>query len=421
MVTMQHTHTARIVAAGLCSAVVAVPVFAQSVCDPSIVDQRTEEMLDRFPGLLSGASVIVGDRRGILYEGYFGDHDPRTKLALASASKMISGVAMMTLIDSGAINEHAPIVTYLPGIFDPTRAGPVKPFMSVDEMYSMTSGFANGEGTNEIISDLGITLGEAVDMIATEIEPVSVPSTELNYTGLGMHIAGYLCEVTSGVPYDEFYTQAVSDVIGTPSISWDGLGETENFRPSGGGASEARDYARVLRLLLRGGELDGVRLLSEARTETMFVERTVGLDVGSVPPVLLDEDYGYAFGMWVEDRAGDGTPIVFSSPGAFGTTPWIDREDGYWGIVFVEGVGQVLREDIQGIRAAIEDGLIHGSCTPCRADMNHDGSVDYFDVSEFLGYFAAHDRRADFNDNRQFDFFDLSRFLNQVGNGCAGV
>ncbi|MCA9299395.1 MAG: serine hydrolase, partial [Phycisphaerales bacterium] len=343
---------------------------------------------------------------------------PRSVIPLASASKLVSAVGVMTLVDSGAIDPNLPIIAYLPDMFSIDRAGIIKPFMTVDEMYSMTCGLA-GDASDPILSDHGITLEQASDLIATTVVPAAFPSTEINYTGLGMEVTGYLCELVSGQPFDEFYADAVSVPLNTPSIDWFGLGPTLNFRPSGAGECNARDYGRILRMLLRGGELDGVRLLSpEAVASMEEVERTVGLPYGDVPADAETYGWGYAFGMWVEDRDDQGQPTVLTSPGAFGTTPWIDVEDGYWGILMVEGLGTLVRPDFFEIRDAIEAQIIHPGCRPCLADFNHDGRLDLGDIVRFSYFGQNADPRADLNADTIFDLRDISVFIDQFTSGC---
>jgi FG-GAP repeat len=55
---------------------------------------------------------------------------------------------------------------------------------------------------------------------------------------------------------------------------------------------------------------------------------------------------------------------------------------------------------------------------PCLADLTGDGILDFFDVQEFLGLFAAQDPAADFNSDGVFDFFDVQEFLNLYAAGC---
>ncbi len=54
----------------------------------------------------------------------------------------------------------------------------------------------------------------------------------------------------------------------------------------------------------------------------------------------------------------------------------------------------------------------------CPADLNGDGNLDFFDVSEFLTAFNAMDTSADFNGDGNFDFFDVSAFLAAFNAGC---
>ncbi len=55
---------------------------------------------------------------------------------------------------------------------------------------------------------------------------------------------------------------------------------------------------------------------------------------------------------------------------------------------------------------------------PCPADLNHDGQVNFFDVSAFLSAFSSMDPIADFTDDGSFNFFDVSAFLLVYSKGC---
>ena len=56
--------------------------------------------------------------------------------------------------------------------------------------------------------------------------------------------------------------------------------------------------------------------------------------------------------------------------------------------------------------------LFGTSDAPCEADMNHDGALDFFDVSMFL------QDQPDWNGDTSFDFFDVSGFLQDISAGC---
>lgn len=56
------------------------------------------------------------------------------------------------------------------------------------------------------------------------------------------------------------------------------------------------------------------------------------------------------------------------------------------------------------------------ACTAA-ADLNGDGDLNFFDVSEFLTLYNAQDPSADFNDDGLFNFFDVSAFLTSFNEG----
>ncbi|RMH14022.1 MAG: hypothetical protein D6695_02465 [Planctomycetota bacterium] len=58
------------------------------------------------------------------------------------------------------------------------------------------------------------------------------------------------------------------------------------------------------------------------------------------------------------------------------------------------------------------------NATPCQADINQDGVVDFFDVLAFLSLFTAQDPAADINNDGTHDFFDVLGFLNLFAAGC---
>ncbi len=54
----------------------------------------------------------------------------------------------------------------------------------------------------------------------------------------------------------------------------------------------------------------------------------------------------------------------------------------------------------------------------CPADLNGDATLNFFDISAFLGAFADQNPDADFTDDGQFNFFDVSAFLSAYTQGC---
>lgn len=54
----------------------------------------------------------------------------------------------------------------------------------------------------------------------------------------------------------------------------------------------------------------------------------------------------------------------------------------------------------------------------CDVDINCDGVLNFFDVSEFISAYNAMDPRADFTGDGEFNFFDVSAYIAQYSAGC---
>lgn len=126
------------------------------------------------------------------------------------------------------------------------------------------------------------------------------------------------------------------------------------------------------------------------------------------------------------DSIGGGT-VVIRLDQAFGGPNIFEDINMGSDIVMIDYSGELepgvykLRADVSAyvnpdteFSAAIS---IEGSfgAAPCPADLNGDGSLDFFDVSMFLSQFAE---GSDFNDDGFTDFFDVSEFLGAFGSGC---
>jgi len=75
--------------------------------------------------------------------------------------------------------------------------------------------------------------------------------------------------------------------------------------------------------------------------------------------------------------------------------------------------------NLLAVAAPIGDGVALLDLAPgCAADINGDGTLNFFDVSAYLSAFAAGDLIADFTGDGSLNFFDVSAFLVAFGDGC---
>lgn len=126
----------------------------------------------------------------------------------------------------------------------------------------------------------------------------------------------------------------------------------------------------------------------------------------SPDPWYWREDLGFVFLHSQTNFLGlqIGSPAVFSESGSISPDGTIMLVSGYYqgdsGIFLIRGLPRV-------------DGL-------CMPDFTGDGTLDVFDVQEFLDRYATGSADADFVRDGVLDFFDLQAFLNAFAAGCGG-
>lgn len=301
---------------------------AQAACDFGAVGSRTQQLLDAAN--LSDAGVAIGTARGILYEQYFGSYDDATVVPVASASKLLSGVRVMQLVDRGAIDLDAPVTSYL-GEFAGTGA---KADMTMREMFSHTAGYGDDEDSLVLAADTSLAADVAY-IACCVAQPYPPPGSYFAYGGISMQVGGEVVEVQSGEDWQAGWIAHVGTPLGTTTIDWQGLGATHNYRISGGAQASLPDYARVLAMLAGGGVGNGYRILSAGAIATLDHDQTAGAALAYAPPTA-DGNTAYGIGAWIEpDLTASPDAPAISSIGKFGFTPWVDFGYGYFGVLMV--------------------------------------------------------------------------------------
>jgi CubicO group peptidase (beta-lactamase class C family) len=288
-----------------------------------------------------------------------------------SMSKPITGVAMMMLFEEGKWQLNDPVSKYIPEFANLKVYGadangniamkdPVHP-VTMRELMSHSGGFTYGAFSNTPVDkmvrdadvlNVGINLDEFIKRVA-KIPLNAQPGSEWHYS-ISVDIQGYIVQKLSGMPFEEYLEKKIFRPLGmidtgfyVPKEKLSRLAEFYNYdkdgklqvlkgglnhdfgqKPalsSGGGGlvSTATDYMRFCQMLLNGGQLDGVRLLSPRtvalmRTNMLPSGVRVGLGAGAV--------FGLDFAVIDNVVAaggyyGDGT---FYWGGAAGTWFWID-------------------------------------------------------------------------------------------------
>ncbi|MEZ5107047.1 MAG: serine hydrolase domain-containing protein [Draconibacterium sp.] len=267
-------------------------------------------------GNTAGISVMVVKNNQTMLKRNFGYADLENKkpmedntiFRIFSMTKPITAAALMTMYDEGKFQLDDEVAKYIPE-FDETpvynpetkQLEPQKIKMTIRHLLTHTAGFTYGWDQKAYVDSLyratGASgwdepLGEKIKILA-KIPLKHQPGTTYEYS-VSIDVAGYLCEVLSGMPLDQFFKTRIFEPLKmedsgfyvpeekhsrlallynkTPEGKLKGPDnpEDDNFRKpvilfSGGGGmvSTADDYSKFGRMLINGGELDGVRVLKE--------------------------------------------------------------------------------------------------------------------------------------------------------------
>ena len=348
---------------------------------------RIDQLIQRYvdENRIAGAVGLVMRDGKIIYERAFGwaDKEAGRRMTtdaifrIASQSKAVTSTAIMMLNEEGNLALDDPVSRYIPSFARTsvaTRSGivPAKRTITVRDLLTHTAGISYG--TDSIVAPLyrakglgpaagyGWYTADKNEPICTSMERlstlpfVSQPGEAWVY-GYNTDVLGCVVERASGVPLDQFVRTRITDPLGMKdTFFFLPLGKRQRFaavyladstgrvnraqngplgqgdyiegprRSFSGGAgllSTARDYSRFLQMLLNGGELDGVRILSPKTVDVMTSNQ-----VGSLYHWNPGMGFGLAF--YTVERAGaDGLASVGSWgwSGAYGTMYHVDPKE----------------------------------------------------------------------------------------------
>jgi CubicO group peptidase (beta-lactamase class C family) len=357
---------------------------------------------------IPGAVVVIGRRGKIAYSRAFGFHDRETGAPMpldaihriASMTKPLTSVAVMTLVEEGRINLTDAVARHLPEFKDvqvgvekkdetgapqlvaetPQRA------MTIHDLLRHTSGLTYGFFGRSLVKDR-YRAANVMSSTQTNAEFVTNlarlplhyhPGTTWEY-GVSTDVLGRIAEVVSGMPLDRFVAERVTDPLGMRDTGFavdraDGrarIAEPQadpgtGTRPampditrkpvwlSGGGGlvSTAPDYARFAQLLLDGGELHGVRVLSRKTVEYMTSDHLASsMRVNGFPIPAIDTrpENGGGFGLGFAVRVSPGRSAVFGSAGDFGwvgiwgTQFWVDPKEQMFAVMMLQTASDPIR------------------------------------------------------------------------------
>ena len=375
------------------------------VAEPESVgmsSERLQRLSDAMAGYIdrrqvAGTVTLVARRGKVVHFEAQGERWPEeeapmtrdTIFRIASMTKPIASVALMTLYEEGRFQLRDPIAKYLPEftemqvavppdddeyLGEAYKLVPAKRPITVQHILTHTAGFANNYRgllkadytklrTNR---DPEWTVGDFVSALA-ELPLEFHPGDAWQY-GPSVDVVGRLVEVLSGQTFDEYLKERIFAPLGmadtyfylpeskidrfaalyrpgedgrivlteAPDLAARHVREPHKyFSGSGGLVSTAADYYRFHQMMLSGGELDGNRVLGRKTVELMTANHT-----GDHGLWLRGPGFGFGLGYSVvTDLGRSAAPASvgsYSWGGAFCTVFWVDPEEELIGILMTQ-------------------------------------------------------------------------------------
>ena len=361
-------------------------------------------------GRIPGAVVMVARKGRLAYETVVGFRDRATEAQMQkdsvfriySMTKPMVSVAAMILMEEGRLQLTDPVSKYLPEFGNAQvsvakadvygKVGyalvPAERQATVQDLLRHTAGLAYGELTGnasikEALSKSGIYKPsfdfEARDMTPAEqverlgkVPLVHQPGTTWEYS-LASDVLGRVVEKASGKRLGEFLDERVfkplkmadtgfsvpqqnlarlaqplpiDPATRAPNKLIDVSATPANDSGGAGAVSTAGDYLRFAQMMLDGGKLDGVQVLSRTTVQLMASDHLgTAIKTPVQPGELLIGTQGYTFGLGFAVRQGQGVAGVPGSPGEFmwagyaGTYFWIDPKEQIAAVLMTQAPG----------------------------------------------------------------------------------
>lgn len=329
----------------------AAPARAVPLYDFTPVSAEMQNFVQTYS--LDGASLRVNKGGNVVYRRAFGGYTLGTRIHIASASKWLSALTVARVVEKGQLRWTDTVGQYFPTVEASKRS------ITLAQLFSHTSALPGGD--DFCMSNPLYTLSTCANRILQQ-PLIGVPGKVFSYGGNSMQVAGRMAELATGKAWDDIFIAEMVTPLGmnatdfATSSTAPGYVRTDNPRIAGGVRSTLEDYGKVVDMVLANGCLDnstpqfcpaGRRFLNRTTIELMAVDRTVGTVDISRPPTSTG--FGYGLGQWIDPSS----PLIVSSPGAFGFTPWVDRVNQVAGVLLVDDVNTRVVDEINDIRALI--------------------------------------------------------------------
>ncbi|MFY7949337.1 MAG: serine hydrolase domain-containing protein [Gemmatimonas sp.] len=312
--------------------------------DTAAIDAALDALVQRHG--LPGAVLRVARHGEPVYTRVVGRYSVDQRLLIASASKWVSAAVIARLVDQGVLDWDAPISRWASDLPADKAA------LTIRQLFALTSGLPGGDftGAAPCLNQRSVTLEQcARQILALPLQ--GTPGTVFDYGGNSMQVAGWIAERASGTDFNVLLREQLGQPLGWNATGFGFLPgqDVGNPRVAGGLYSTAGEYLALLLALQSGGKAGGPRLWNAETLAEMERVQTTGTRVLSSPIATAS----YGIGHWIDLADSNGYSRISSSPGAFGFTPWLDRERGIAGVLAIDAGANGYGRTAADVRALV--------------------------------------------------------------------
>ena len=364
--------------------------------DGSGIDRVLQGAVD--DGAVPHVAAIAADADGVFYEGAAGSRitadggstpvSTGTHFRIMSMTKMVATTAALQQSERGELDLSAPVESYVPEfgrlqvldgfdgdtprLRDPRRKATVKNLITHTAGLSYYFWNADIKRYEEVTGIPNVVPG---DMRAFQAPLVNDPGEKFEY-GINTDWLGRVVEAVAGTTLDVVIKEGITGPLGMDDTmfalddarqgnktpvhvkgedgTWISAGNVLPDDPQWWAAghglhSTPRDYIRFERALLRGGELDGARILREETVDAAFSDQLDGApmpaaittaDPATTDSLALGDGWTWGYGLLLNTADVPGARKAYTGAwaGLFNTHFFIDRTTGVCASIYTNSL-----------------------------------------------------------------------------------
>ncbi|WEK37205.1 MAG: serine hydrolase [Candidatus Pseudobacter hemicellulosilyticus] len=279
------------------------------------------------------------------------DFTLHSRQPIASCSKWLSAALVMTFVDEGRLQLTDTIGSYLP-IF--SRQG--KGHITISQCLSHLTAI-KAPPLKESLQEMREVNSMEEAMAGIALLPMEgEPGKVFHYSNIGLQIAGAVIEKISGQSFQQLFRERITQPLGMRQTDF---GDARVPLPAGGAWSTPEDYLHFLAMILQRGQYQGRQLLQEKSIAAMQVNQLTKEVKQAYSPAEAT-GFGYGFGEWVMSAANGAATGSVSSPGLFGSYPWVDNQRGYAAFLMTVNINNKGRnEKYRELKKLVDEALEH--------------------------------------------------------------